>query len=204
MKCEEISVLLVDDRARRNPEVGAHVRSCRECRGLLATDAWARELGRLDAVPALAAPDGWRDFSRRRRGRFTLAVAGLVGVGALGAVAAGGGFTRGRPPLASGTPLAPIVQRHDAPIAAASETEPLRVTGEPRAGSGAAGDGSLIDDLVVETSAYVRRDVTVRDVTYAPFGDLPRWVSLPRNRSLEAPVFQRALYPLHSNLEITR
>ncbi|HYX92566.1 MAG TPA: hypothetical protein VE782_13470, partial [Myxococcaceae bacterium] len=118
MKCEEISVLLVDDRARRNPEVGAHVRSCRECRGLLATDAWARELGRLDAVPALAAPDGWRDFGRRRRGRFTLAVAGLVGAGALGAVAVGGGFARGRPQLANGTPLAPIVQHYEEPIAA--------------------------------------------------------------------------------------
>jgi hypothetical protein len=198
MKCDEISVLLVDDRARRTPEVAAHLRSCSECRAVLGMDAWARELGRLDAVPPLPAPDGWRDLRRGRGGRFALVLAGVMSVGALGAIALGGGWFGRTGPTPESETLHETAR-------AASETEPIRVSEEdPHRENPSPREESLIEDLMVEAAAYVARDVTVRDVTYAPFGDLPRWVALPRNHSLEAPVFQRALYVLHPNPEVIR
>jgi hypothetical protein len=194
MKCDEISVLLVDDRARRTPDVARHIRSCSECQALLAADARARELGRLDRVPALPPPDAWRGIGHRRGGRLALVAAGVLGAAALGAIIANGG----------GEVL------HETPLVLASETEPLRAaaSGPPAENSFPENawteEESVIDQLVLETAEYVRRDVTVRDTTYALFGDLPRWVSLPRNRSLDAPVFQKALYLIHPNLEVIR
>jgi hypothetical protein len=194
MTCEEMAALLVDDRTHQAPDVDAHLASCAECREVLAADARARELGRWDTVPQLPAPDGWSRLGWPRRARFGLAAAGVLAMAALAAIAVTAEVGRAIPRSDSERALPP-------PLRAATETEPLRASGEgPSAKAAPSGDESLVDDLVVESSAYVRREVSVRDALYGPFGDLPRWVSLPRNRSLDAPVFQKALYPIHTDL----
>ena len=190
MTCDQAGPMLVDDRARRTPEIDVHLASCSKCRGVLLADARVRELGRWDKVPSLPAAFEPRRLRWRGRARFVLTAAGLVAVGTLAALV-----------VSSGNSEMALSE----PARAATETEPLRTADNARPDAPASeGDDSLIDNLVVEAIAYVRRDLSVRDPLYAAFGDLPRWVSLPANRSLEAPVFQKALHPIHSDLEVHR
>jgi hypothetical protein len=184
--------MLLDDRARRTPEVDAHLASCSECRDVLLADARARALGRWDKVPYLEAAFEPSGIQWRRRARFALTAVGLVAVGALAALAVFDGNSE------------LVFPERPRP---ATETEPLRKADNAQPDAAASeGDEWLIDDLLVESIAYARREVSVRDPLYTAFGDLPRWVSLPANRSLEAPVFRKALYPIHSdsNLEVHR
>jgi predicted anti-sigma-YlaC factor YlaD len=198
MKCDEAAMIFLDDRAHRTAEIDAHLASCSGCRGVLLTDARARELGRWDKAPSLPAAFEPSRLQWRRRARLALTAAGLVAMGALAAVAVSGPRAGA---LWSGNSeiVLPEAAR------AATETEPLRTAANaPADAATSEGDESLIDDLLVESIAYARREVSVRDPLYAAFGDLPRWVSLPANRSLEAPVFQKALHPIHSDLEVHR
>ena len=81
MRCEEAASALVDDRARRSEELNAHVASCEACRGVLALDAFARELVRFDPVPLIRAPDLTAEVTRRMRIRFAFVTVGILGVG---------------------------------------------------------------------------------------------------------------------------
>src|ERR671918_1464227 len=95
MKCDEAAMIFLDDRAHRTAEIDAHLASCSGCRGVLLTDARARELGRWDKAPSLPAAFEPSRLQWRRRARLALTPAGPGGVGAL---AAGGGS--GPPPRA--------------------------------------------------------------------------------------------------------
>ena len=195
MKCDDVGPRLLETRARRTAEIDAHLASCAQCRGVLIADERAWDVGRWDAVPPLSAPREWRRPAWPASPRVALTAAGLLAVGALAAL----------PWIANrGLVVSPgIPQRAlPAPERAATETEPLRAAGDPSPAVESSDDGALIDDLLAESAAYVRRELTVRDSLYAPFGDLPRWVSLPANHSLDAPVFRKALYPIHSDPEI--
>jgi hypothetical protein len=192
MKCDDVGPVLLEDGALRTPEMTAHLSSCAQCRGVLLADERARELSRSDRVPPLPAA-AWSPPAWRGSARFALTAAGLVAVGALAALpwVAKRGGAASPDSLERALPVT---------VGARTETEPLRAAGDPPAGAEGADDESLIDDLIAQSAAYVGREVSVRDSLYAPFGDLPRWVSLPANRSLDAPVFRKALYPIHNEL----
>src|SRR5687767_12029497 len=121
MRCEEAASALVDDRARRSEELNAHVASCEACRGVLALDAFARELVRFDPVPLIRAPDLTAEVTRRMRIRFAFVTVGILGVGLAGAV-----WTT-RPNSGAGTPepmteIREVPEDWAAPAGGASET----------------------------------------------------------------------------------
>jgi hypothetical protein len=53
--------------------------------------------------------------------------------------------------------------------------------------------------LLADVEGYTRRDLSVHDETYAPFGQLALWVRPPGTTALEARPFRTALAPLQQH-----
>jgi hypothetical protein len=73
--------------------------------------------------------------------------------------------------------------------------QPVRPTGEPAS----AREVVPLTRLMDEVSGYTRRDLSVSDETYAPFGQLALWVRPPGSTALEARPFRAALAPLQQH-----
>lgn len=174
MRCEEAAPGLLDDRARLDAELESHASQCERCRSLVAADRVARSLGRHDPVPALPALRLEGEIVRRRRVRVAFASAvALV--------------------LVAGTGVLP---RRSAFVRPAADFAPLEAT---EVDSVRGRKAFALAEIDADNQAWLRRELSVEDATYASFGDLPRWVAPPRNRALESPVFRKALHTLNSN-----
>lgn len=180
MSCAEHTESLLDGTARLPQDATAHVANCPTCRTLREGHLAASRLAD-EPVPSIPVPDYLALVSRRRRARVTLAAA---------AVSAGAAVALWLAPFDEpAVPSSSDVVAQVEPGSSAPETEPLRVVNEQPATSASdeapADEAWALDRLVTNVNAYTARDLSVNDVTYASFGELPRWVAIPANTPVQ-------------------
>ncbi|MDY7230755.1 hypothetical protein [Hyalangium rubrum] len=173
MTCHDVAAAIVDEGLPRPVGFQAHLDQCPRCRELARLHASASKL-RLASPPALAPIPRQAVLGEvRRRHHRRRALAGVAVTGAVAAVA-----LLVMPPRVQPVPASEMVTQAEL----VSEVEPASI-------------GLLID----EVESYTRRNPSVRDETYAPFGALALWVRPPDTVALEDRPFRTAIAPLHAS-----
>lgn len=195
MTCDQLAADLVDSTSllTASPAAADHLAGCASCRSLVEAHRAARELARLDVVPSLPTPDLYAELGRRRRSRVVWTTASVLGVALLSAFVASrlgsSGAAEPRDPAAALVRPEPSLPRtENVPLIAPHSPEEASLPEPP----------PELGLLLAEIRSFARRDVTADDFTYASFGELPRWLAMPRDRSLEAAPFDAVLAPIHA------
>jgi hypothetical protein len=176
MNCHEVAAAIVDEALPRPEGFQAHLDQCAQCRELARLHASASKL-RLPGPPELApiARQSVLGEVRRRQHRrraFTLAaVTGVV------------------------TGLMLVIPRTQEPVPSLHRAEAQAVS--PESPSEEQVELASLGLLLEEVDGYTRRNPSVQDGTYAPFGALALWVRPPDNIALDDRPFRTALSPLH-------
>lgn len=176
MSCAHHSEALLSDAAKLDAQTKAHLADCAACRAVRESHLAAAQLCR-EPVPSIAPSDYLAAVQRRRTGRVAM---GTAAVAALAGIAL---WTAGieEPTGAQAPAFATTVGEQ-------GETAGLVVTDAaqaPRAEGEIPPEAWPLDRLMAAIDVYATRDLTVNDVTYAAFGELPRWVALPSADALD-------------------